>query len=215
MSKIILDFGSAETCKNDKAEVKRMLDALFAVDSHNHEVFIKWQLFLRVPSQMPPLDHDVFDYAYKYAADHDYCTFASVFDEPSLEFLLGYRRAHLPAVKMACRPELYEMLRLIPRDLPVYISVSDPWWPTHLRKMFPMREYRFLYCIPEYPAQRSTYELVFGPHLEEGISDHTDNLAMYKEWQPVYYERHFKLPDSTGLDAGPHASTPEELGAIL
>jgi len=213
MSKIIIDMGSGETCHNDKSEVRRMIDGLAAVDGHHHEVYIKWQLFTKVPAPVPPLDHEVYDYAVKYAdLTYGYQTFASVFDYPSLNYLLDY---HPPALKVACRPYLYMLLRNMPRDTPVYVSIGDVAYAPLLREMFPGYELRFLYCIPEYPANQTAYETLFGYNLSVGISDHSPDLRLFGEYQPLYYERHMKLADSTGLDAGPHASTPEELGAIL
>ena len=195
-----------------------MIDGLAEVDSHRHEVFIKWQLFTRVPAPVPPLDHEVYVYAVRYAAERDYMTSASVFDEFQLAFLLGLREAGLPLpfVKLAARPRWYRLLEDIPRDVQVYLSLPNAAWRDCLTEMYPRAEpVRWLYCIPEYPANQTAYETLFGGNLHYGISDHSPDLRLFKEYQPLYYERHMKLADSTGLDAGPHASTPEQLKEIL
>jgi hypothetical protein len=217
MSKIIIDMGSGETCKNDKKYVARMIDELAAVDTHKHLVFIKWQLFHAVPAGVPPLELDTYLFAVRYALAHDYLTSASVFDVPLLEYLLSYENLSLPFVKLACRPNLYHFIDRIPQTVPVYISVPHVSWGECLMQMFPRLSGApiFLYCIPEYPAKSKDYEQEFGDHLGYGISDHSPNLGLFKKYQPLYYERHYKLSDSTGLDAGPHASTPEELKEIL
>lgn len=217
MSVVILDFGSGATCRNDKTIVKRMIDELIAVDTHKNEVYLKWQLFSRVPAPVPPLDHDVYAYAVNYALEHDYLTSASVFDEIQLEYLLHFRGISLPFIKIACRPDKYRLINKLPHDIPIYVSVEGGLWDEYLRRWYPERIdwMRFLYCVPEYPANQETYERVFRHLLHYGISDHSPDLRLYEDYTPRYYERHYKLPDSTGLDAGVHASTPTELSKIL
>lgn len=218
MSVILLDFGSGETCKNDKAEVRRMIDGLAAVDSHRHQVYVKWQLFTKVPAPVPPLDHEVYVYAVQYAAERDYMTSASVFDEYQLDFLLGLRAGGvpLPFVKLAARPRWYRLLEKIPRDVPVYLSLPNAAWRDCLTEMYPRAEpVRWLYCVPEYPASSTKYETLFGNNLCHGISDHTTDFRLFKEYEPMFFEKHFKLPDSTGLDSGDFAATPGQLREIL
>jgi hypothetical protein len=38
---------------------------------------------------------------------------------------------------------------------------------------------------------------------------------LFRKFEPEIIEMHYKLPDSTGLDAGPFARTPEQLAEIL
>lgn len=217
MSIIILDFGSGSTCRNDKAIVKRMIDELAKVDAHRATVYIKWQLFSSVPAPVPPLDHDVYAYAVNYALEHDYLTSASVFDEIQLEYLLRFRGISLPFIKIACRPEKYRLITKMPYEIPIYVSVEGGLWSEYLKREHPERVdwLKFLYCVPEYPAKQETYERLFGDLLHYGISDHSPDLRLYEDYTPRVYERHYKLADSTGLDAGSHASTPEQLKAIL
>ena len=47
------------------------------------------------------------------------------------------------------------------------------------------------------------------------ISDHTTDFQLYNKYKPKIYECHYKLEDSTGLDAGEFARTPEQLAEIL
>lgn len=218
MSVILIDMGSGETCKNDKATVHRMIDGLAEVDSHRHQVYIKWQLFTKVPAPVPPLEHEVYVDAVRYAAERDYMTSASVFDEFQLAFLLGLRDAGmpLPFVKLAARPRWYRLLEHIPRDVQVYLSLPNAAWRDCLMEMYPRAEpVRWLYTVAEYPANSTKYETLFGNNLCYGISDHTTDLRLFKQYEPLYYERHMKLPDSTGLDSGEFASTPEQLREIL
>ena len=99
--KLILDCGSGNTCRNDKAIVREMIDAITAVNTGKHEITLKWQLFESAPPNVP-LDRDIFDYAYDYAYGQ-YKTTASVFDGSSLEFLREY---DTPFIKIANRPDL-------------------------------------------------------------------------------------------------------------
>jgi sialic acid synthase SpsE len=203
---IILDFSSGNTCKNDIKYIERMIDELKAVDTGKHEVVIKWQLFQEVGENIPLKTYQ-FHHAYKYAALCGYKTTASVFDKFSLDFLLDYK---VPFVKIANRPDLYWLAGEVPRKIPVIrstrwggeVTVTD----TEV----------VLCCISEYPAETLDYIANFTPEaLSYGISDHTTTFELYNKYTPEIYECHYKLSDSTGLDAGPFARTPEQLAEIL
>ena len=212
---IILDFGSAETCKNDVAYVRRMIDELAAVDSMRQRIIIKWQLFTSVPSGVPPLEHAVFEEAAWHAYLKGYQTTASVFDEQSLEYLLDFD-IDVPFVKIAARPNLYHLIDEIPDRTPVFVSVPDLQTREWVWEEYQGRgKLVILHCIPEYPANPTVYETMYGRNLSYSISDHSPGLYLYNKYSPWFYERHYKLEDSTGRDAGEHASTPEELKVIL
>ena len=217
---IILDFGSGETCKNDIPYIKRMIDELKAADTGKHRVVIKWQLFApdTLPEKVPvPLSLLAFDEAYNYARELGYETTASVFDTWSLSKLLKY---DVPFVKLACRPGVYPLLgvpwmvngenRRPPRAV---VSVADGATGAMLKQQW---DVDVLCCVPDYPAYRNDYEDVFSVHsLECGISDHTDEWYLYREWNPTIYECHYKLEDSTGPDAASYARTPGQLREVL
>jgi hypothetical protein len=46
---IILDFGSGNTCRNDKGIVKDMIQSL----GQREGIIIKWQLFQHLPPNIP------------------------------------------------------------------------------------------------------------------------------------------------------------------
>lgn len=213
---IILDFGSATTCKNDQQYVKRMIDELKEVDTGKHRIVIKWQLFLNIPP-VPPLSWAAFDYAYHHAKKRGYETTASVFDLPSLKYLLGYE---IPFVKIANRPERRWLIGEIPRRVPVYASFSSVQndfyeWEPSWRIDQPM------WCVSKYPAVVADYDKMFvdsrTPILMaySAISDHTTDFELYYKYEPEIIEWHYKLKDSTGPDAGPFARTPEQLAGVL
>jgi hypothetical protein len=230
---IILDFGSGNTCKNDPKIVKKMIDELAKVDK-KRQCIIKWQLFEKAGDNIP-LTHASFEYAYKYAQRKGFKTTASVFDEKSLDFLLNrdlrlfnqgatptlfpggifYQpdpgeepiRFKVPFVKIANRRDLYWLIEKIPRTMPVYVSYDNV---VYLPKCLGELDKK-LYCISKYPAQVEDYVNAKG----DGISDHTVGLKIIKKWDLQLLEKHFKLPDSTGLDAGPFAITPDELREVL
>ena len=206
---IILDFGSGETCKNDRTYVRKMIDALALHDTGRGRVVIKWQLFTKVPAPVPPLAHETFDFAYTYAKGMGYETTASVFDMVSLDFLSRY---DVPFIKVACRRKRYWLLKHIRKYVTPMVSIDTP-------QILPVlwEKYRYteplvhLCCVPEYPANPTVYETMFGGNLYYSISDHSPDTRLYEKYQPWYYERHYKLEDSTGLDAGEFASTPQQL----
>ncbi len=197
-----MDAGSANTCRNDIKIVKRMIDEIYAIDSGKHSIIIKWQLFEKAGNNIP-LDHEVFIWAYDYARLHGYQTTSSVFDKPSLDFLLCF---DIPFVKLANRGDLHYLANYVPRRTRVLISVGSR------DKM----NYDRLCCVSDYPAKTADYEQRFDKHdLKYGISDHTVNWKLFNKYQPDIYEVHYKLPDSTGLDAGKFARTARDLKAIL
>jgi sialic acid synthase SpsE len=200
MSQIILDLGSGNTCKNDIDIARRMIDEVAAIDTKKHEVVFKMQLFEEAPPNVP-LDKGVYWAAMKHAQAKGYRMTASVFDLTSLNFLLRY---DIPFVKIACRPELYWLIGEVPRKVPVYVSVPAASLVEILESNVTK-----LICVPHYPAKIEDY-----PSVPQ-FSDHTVGLDLYHFAQPKIWEKHLKLPDSTGPDAGPFAITPDELKEIL
>ena len=199
---IILDFGSGNTCRNDKTIVKRMIDELAKVDK-KRQCIIKWQLFKNTGDNIP-LERDVFLYAYDYARKLGFKTTASIFDEESLCFLL-YR--DIPFIKIANNRSTYHLVDKIPRTMPVYISYDNE---AYLPKCLGDKD-EGLYCISKYPANIEDYKEGFPAF----ISDHTVGTYFFRLWGTKIIEKHYKLKDSTGLDAGPWAITPSELKEVL
>lgn len=216
MSKIVLDFGSGNTCKNDILYVRRMIEELRAIDTGKHEVIIKWQLFKKAGANVP-LEHSVFQDAYMYAHTLGYKTTASVFDIPSLEFLLGY---NIPFVKIANNDSLHHLIGYIPRHTPVYVS-RDRYQRTEKMLMISDATYvdggdSLMVCISKYPATIKDYEDNFNGHnISKAVSDHTTTFELFQIYEPKIVEWHYKLEDSTGLDAGLFARTPLQLKEVL
>ncbi len=202
MSEIILDIGSGSNLP-DAETAKRFIDAIAEIDSQQHMIRFKTQLFTDIPPNKP-LDHGVFEEAYWYASDKGYDLTSSVFDIESLEFLLGY---DVPFIKIACRPGIYWMIDEVPGGTETYVSVDGPdqaqWADVKLL------------CVPEYPATMDAYltPLMHGHY--DGISDHTVGLDLYQKTRPNIWEHHIKLPDTEGPDAGEHALLVDELRTIL
>lgn len=210
MSKIILDFGSGNTCQNNPNIIKDMYDELDKVNTRKHEVIVKWQLFKKAPPNIP-LSHSMFTFAYDYGRNLNYQVTASVFDKESLDFLLSF--PSIPFVKIACRPDLYWLINEVPRKHIVYVSCNDTDTLPDDDKI------EYLECVRNYPAKLSEYEKRFNwsmfTHLNHNVSDHTAGLDLYKKYRPIIWEKHYKLEDSTGPDAGEFAITPGELKKIL
>jgi sialic acid synthase SpsE len=200
MSQIILDMGSGNTCKNSVDYAYKMIDAVAAIDSHKHEVIFKWQLFQDEPPNVP-LDHLVFGRAYAHAKGFGYKTTSSVFDKPSLDFLLNF---DIPFVKIACRPRIYWLIGEVPRKLPVYVS----WTGEEMIRGDIIR----MFCVPKYPAEVSDY-----PKGASVISDHTRGLDLWKQSSPRIWEKHFVLEyDPNNPDAAlGHAIKPDLLKEVL
>lgn len=219
MATILLDFGSGNTCKNDQKIVARMYDELADIDTRKHNVIVKWQLFKKAGDNVP-LDQRAFDFACLYGQKKGYQTTASVFDLLSLKFLLQY---DVPLIKIANRRDLDWLIGEVPRRVPVYVSCGTCY---EAARILCKDNVRVLMCVSKYPAAKKDYDDVIGalttaePFLSGvpfgfGISDHTTNFSLWEEYRPEIIEWHYKLEDSTGLDAGPFARTPAQLKEIL
>lgn len=205
---IILDIGSGNTCQNDPAILCNMIDEVAKRDNGKHKIIFKTQLFEEAPPNIP-LKHEVFAQAYRHATTKGYALTSSVFDLPSLHFLLQYE---IPFVKIACRNDLFWLIGEVPRKVDVIASVQTDKeiWPYdwHIDE----NKITTICCVPEYPADIDSY-----PYNCTGIgySDHTVGLQLFREHKPSIWEKHLKLPDSTGPDAGDFAITPQELEEII
>jgi len=212
MSKIIIDMGSGNTCQNCPSIVEHMIDEIKAIDTGKHEIIIKWQLFEKAGENIP-LSHPIFNMAYDYAKEKGYKTTSSVFDLNSLKFLLNY---NIPFIKIANRRDLDWLIGEVPRKISVYVSVGRNYRLGDSKLLYDGNNYIKMACVSNYPAKKEEYEDNFlQEQLREHISDHTIGIDLFKKYQPRIWEKHFKLFDSTGLDAGPFAITPEELREIL
>ena len=200
---IILDFGSGNTCRNDKRIVKKMYDELAAA-TDRRDIVVKWQLFEDEPPNVS-LDDEVFDYAYYYGKSLGFDTTASVFDWEAVTFLVQY---DVPFIKIANRRNLGGVADLAREfgDI-VYQSVPDGKLYQLCQGAFP------LCCVSEYPAQPRTYKERFSRgQLRTSISDHTVGWQLYKEYKPMIWEKHFVLEHSDyNPDGGEFALTPDDL----
>ena len=204
---IILDFGSGETCRNDIGIVRKMIDALVDIKPKK-KVVIKWQLFANFP-QLIPLRKEIFHDAQSYAYQHGIETTASVFDYESLEFLLHY---DIPFVKIANLKDIYYLVDLVPRGIKSVVSYSDIETYKLVKQMHNVYP---LACVRKYPSNEDDYKHFSSKQMKYGISDHTKGFGLYNKYKPKFYETHYKLNDSVGLDNGPWSKTPEQLKEIL
>lgn len=202
----IIDMGSGETSKNDIAYIRKMIDA---IPPSPRKVVIKWQLFEDIPP-LTPLDHDVYLYARDYADKKGYATGSSVFDEESLDFLLSTDPAF---VKIACRPHLYPLLDKIPADVMTVVSVGRNEDYKMMLEAYP--EVVVMCCVADYPARYESYGVFHDEYLRMGISDHTEDWKLYQDFEPLVYECHYRLPDSTGPDAMGFSRLPSQLEVVL
>ena len=203
---IILDTGSGGTCRNSRRVVKDMIHALAEVDL-DRKCILKMQLWDKgTEPQCSRLEWEVFDYAFDVARNEGFRTTASVFDKPSLDFLLEH---DIPFVKLANRPYLRHLARYVPRGIPIIGSYT----PDDFRDETDLFDYGMI-CVSDYPADPKYYESA-GSLLNAGISDHTVGLDLWRKYHPSVYEKHFKLEGQTGPDCGPWCITPQELVEVV
>ena len=206
---IILDVGSGNTLK-DMDTARRMVDEIKAIDTGKHTIIFKAQLFENQPPNVP-LHRGIFGYLYEYANEQGYKCTASVFDKESLNYLL---RFEVPFIKIACRPELYWLIGEIPRKIKVYVSGTNQQAEAYFH---PDTKIIGMFCVPKYPALFSEYDQYLTDIEEYAISDHSPGIELIKKHHNTIsiWEKHLKLPESIGPDAGSFAITPKELRSIL
>jgi sialic acid synthase SpsE len=200
---IILEFGSGDTCKNDKNQIKDMINQLAKYDLQR-KCIIKWQLFTNL-SHVEALTFDNFDFAYKLAADLGFKTTASIFDNVSLDFLLKYK---IPFLKIACQTQKYDFrkdmnsfINYVPIEIPIIISVEESCVIKAIKEKYSQHKIDYLCCVPMYPALFKQYaESFIIEELLKGISDHTIDHSIYNYYKPEIYEVHYILPYQTSLD---------------
>lgn len=207
---IILDLGGGNATRNSRSYVKKIIDS---IPKTNKNIILKFQLFKNM-SNLVPLKWSVFRYAYKYARKRGYQVTSSIFDQPSLHFLL---RFDTPFIKIACLQQCYDLISEIPSNRDLIVSVDNFEKEKELEDKYIFhRNIDFLYCLREYPANENKYRSLFGPVLHYGISDHAVGMDLYERYKPAIWEKHYVLKhdlrDPYGDD---FCITPEELKEIL
>ncbi len=237
MIQIVLDV-SANTFKNDIVYFENMVQQIRTIDSRKYQITFKTQLFSKDSEAAKiniVLEHTIFYKMKCICEDYRYGLTSSIFDISSLVFLLDY--INLPFIKIACRPDLYNLIESIPNNIPVYVSIdcreSGPSAFFHYQ--LANRTIRTLKCIPEYPAKTKDYiDNIFKTKepIYSNISDHTTDLKLFNYWKsnlsymgesgynfPFKYEifeLHYVLEhDSNNPDAGAFAKTIKDLKEIL
>lgn len=200
MTQIILDFGSGNTCENKEKIAIKMIDELAKVDTHKHEVIIKWQLF-EDEEPNKPLDRLLFHAMCLYAYNkYEYKTTASVFDLPSLKFLLDINLPYdLPFIKIANRPDLYWLIGEVPRKTPVYVSVGRNDYNAWANGTGTNDNGAYLFCISKYPTDTMEYKQTL-PFGCVNVSDHTSSMNLFKLKEWSIFEMHIALNNSCGID---------------
>ena len=206
MPEIILDI-APNTHKNQIGYIKQMINAIVEIDTKKHDIIFKHQLFLKSDVNIV-LDRVVFAKAYEYAKIKGYETTASVFDLPSLQYLMMFK---ISFIKISCNEKYYWLINEIPRKYDVLVScVRDSF-------KYMYSEYgediMLMECVPKYPAELEEYE----GNEYRYYSDHVAGLGLWYRDKPDIWEKHFCLhknkPDNP--DSGEFACTPDELKVIL
>lgn len=198
---IIFDL-SANTHRNDPFIIQKIINDVSRIDSRIHHVVFKAQLF-RVAGKNTPCTHKAFDFMYQCCKEVGYHCTASVFDIPSVKFLIN--NYDVPFVKFACNAKTNHLHEFIPYRVKIFQSAE----PAEYQKLKNDTVRTWMVCVPKYPAPIDEY-----PYCTV-VSDHTIGLDLFKRNDPTIWEKHIKLADSTGLDAGPFAITPGELNEVL
>ncbi len=201
MGRIILDISSEDTL-SDITRATETINSVIDMDTHKHEVIFKVRL--SQDNQLTTfIDGGIFDSLYLYAKVKGYRLTASVCDKQSLMFLLMY---DIPFVRIPNRFELYELIKEVPRKIPVYVSNIG---------MSSFDEYagniESMACISKYPATLADYESIPNLRAFWAISDHTPGLELYRKYQPRIWEKHYTLEH----DVGSFSLTPSELREII
>lgn len=200
MGIIILDLGSGNGRGNVIQYQREVIDYINFIDRHRHKIILKYQLFQKARPNIP-LDPKVFDECFAYGTRLGYQVTASVFDKPSLKFLLEYP---VPFVKIACQRDKYPLVGEVKRRIDVLVSVEakDTEAQAHLTCC------RLLLCVPDYPAAVKSYGVIERFSWYAGVSDHTEGLELWKSnhAKVELWEKHFTMErDPKNPDAAAHS----------
>lgn len=214
---LILEMQDGMMCNNDKDTVNIMIDKAIENKPDHIDLVFKWQLYTKIKTYVDiiSLRHDIFEYAYEYAAKCGFKTTASVFDKENLEYL---KQFDIPFIKIACQTDLYDFRKdtwsLLSDDIKNVVSVKNSDDHNKLNYIGienPPYDIELLSCIPKYPAIIKEYEDSFYfDQLQEGISDHTIGLELYKKYKPNIFEKHYYIDGLESWDKD-WAIKPEEL----
>tara|TARA_B100000029_G_scaffold380484_1_gene375494 strand:- start:748 stop:1488 length:741 start_codon:yes stop_codon:yes gene_type:complete len=147
--------------------------------------------------------------------------FCSVFYPETVEFL---EKLDVKRYKIASRtclfkdPHSMETLREISKTgKPVIISMGMGGNKKKIQKIFHKNKKLFCYCISEYPLDIK--KIVWNKALRyQGFSDHTEGIIAplifssmknTSNTNPLFIEKHVKLPNSKGPDASTSIDTSE------
>jgi len=201
---IILDLGNGSVCKNRKDYIKETIDAIADIDVER-ECILKWQLFIGMDGKRA-MRRELFEWAYQYAAELDFKTTASFFDYDSYMFLLSYQ---VPFIKVANQAFLRRGLDATFQEC--LISVPN----NILFEMYAMKNFQVMCCVSKYPAKNDDYGIFKDGYLRVGISDHTDNIELFRRYRPKIYEKHFCLDHVTQPEPRVYCLRPEGLKELL
>lgn len=202
---IILDLGQGDSTQNDADYVRELIDSIPTSD-----VVLKFQLFEDIPG-LTPLEHNVFEFAYDYSRFKGLECTASVFDSPSIDFLQRY---DVPFIKIACNTKWYPLIDDIDGRVPLIVSIDSHIQLLSVATTHSEHYIGYISCVPNYPATYEEYRANFSKDmLYRGISDHTTDLELYREFKPAIWERHYAI-DDIGPDAA-HSIGPDEIREVL
>ena len=199
----IIDIGSGNTLRTTEEACKIIK---IIKDMNISDSYVKFQLFKKEGNNIP-LNLEIFERATRYANVIRMPYGVSVFDEDSLNTAI-YSGA-LCFLKLANRSDLLYLVDKAPKEDKWIISTDN------LNLKVDRHNTEIIYCISKYPATEKEYEQKFGDKLKQGFSDHTINFNLFKKYQPKIYECHFRLPETTGNDAGKFARLPEQFKEVL
>jgi hypothetical protein len=224
MDEIILDV-APNTFQNDTGYFARMVSEIKKIDTKKYKIIFKTQMFSpesKAAEINLPFDKHILRDCFNACQEAGYQFTSSVFDYPSLRMLLD-ADIPIPFVKIACRDSLYPLGGYVPRNIPIYVSSIERRMTGEISKWLLYKRDKILSCVPEYPATRAGYGISL---YNTNISDHTEGLKLFDEWQshnddisrkdPLCFEMHYVLErKASNPDAGSFAKTISELSLIL
>jgi sialic acid synthase SpsE len=201
MDEIILDV-APNTFQNDTGYFARMVSEIKKIDTKKYKIIFKTQMFSpesKAAEINLPFDTRLLKYCFNACQEAGYQFTSSVFDYSSLRALLD-SDIPIPFVKIACRDNIYPLGGYVPRNIPIYVSAAERRMTGGISKWFIYKRDKILDCVPEYPATRAGYGISL---YNTNISDHTEGLKLFDEWQshnddiarkePLCFEMHYVL----------------------
>lgn len=190
-------------------EAKKMIDKSKEIDAflckfqiYNNKTIkdSKNQEFLKAIMINKEIAKTLFEYGKKIGQEIFFSTMIPESIDWCEEIGVGYYK-----IRFYDRNNLILYRKVKKTKVPIFVSCNDPNDTIYSNIAQYQKRVKFLYCVPDYPAELGKYRPDMLWKNFSGISDHTRDLKLFRMLkdsdQLDYFEMHMKLKDTIPLES--------------